>query len=94
MIKALSVFRTREDRQPTSEFVAACPCPDGLMQDGTQEGNEAYVISHRGARSRGYKRRERARARARERERERVPTCVRLCLSRLPRLPLCQRVST
>jgi hypothetical protein len=38
------------------------------MQDGTQEGNEAYVISHRGARSRGYKRRERARARARERE--------------------------
>jgi hypothetical protein len=36
------------------------------MQDGTQEGNEAYVILHRGARSRGYKRRERARARARE----------------------------
>jgi hypothetical protein len=34
----LSAFRTREDRQPTSEFVAACPCPDGLMQDGTQEG--------------------------------------------------------
>jgi hypothetical protein len=41
------------------------------MQDGTQEGNEAYVILHRGARSRGYKRCERARARARERERER-----------------------
>jgi hypothetical protein len=38
------------------------------MQDGTQEGDEAYIISHRGARSRGYKRRERARARARERE--------------------------
>jgi hypothetical protein len=38
------------------------------MQDGTQEGNEAYVILHRGARSRGYKRREGARARARERE--------------------------
>jgi hypothetical protein len=92
----LSAFRTREDRQPTSEFVAMYPCPDGLMQDGTQEGNEAYVISHRGARSRGYKRRERARARARqrERERERVPACVRLCLSRLPRLPLCQRVFT
>jgi hypothetical protein len=36
------------------------------MQDGTQEGNEDYVILHRGARSRGYKRRER------ERERERV----------------------
>jgi hypothetical protein len=34
----VSVFRTREVRQPTSEFVAACPCPDGLMQDGTQEG--------------------------------------------------------
>jgi hypothetical protein len=47
-----------------------CPCPDGLMQDGTQEGNEAYVISHRGARSRGYKRREGARARASEGERE------------------------
>jgi hypothetical protein len=31
----LSVFRTREDRQPTSEFVVACPCPDGLMKDGT-----------------------------------------------------------
>jgi hypothetical protein len=69
------MFRTREDRQPTSEFVAACPCPDGLMQDGTQEGNEAYVISHRGACSRGYKRCGRARARARERERESL--CVR-----------------
>jgi hypothetical protein len=34
----LSAFRTREDPQPTSEFVAACPCQDGLMQDGTQEG--------------------------------------------------------
>jgi hypothetical protein len=34
----LLAFRTREDRQPTSKFVAACPCPDGLMQDGTQEG--------------------------------------------------------
>jgi hypothetical protein len=73
----LSVFRTREDRQPTSKFVAACPCPDGLMQDGTQEGNVAYVFSHRGARSSGYKRRETARARARGRR----PT-----LSALPRL--------
>jgi hypothetical protein len=71
------VFRTRGDRQPTSKFVAACPCPDGLMQDGTQEGYVAYVISHRGARSRGYKRR----ARERGRERERVSAC---CLSRLP----------
>jgi hypothetical protein len=80
----LSVFRTREDRQPTSKFVTACPCPDGLMQDGTQEGNVAYVISHRGACSRGYKRCEGARARASEGERESVPAC---CLSRLPRLP-------
>jgi hypothetical protein len=37
------------------------------MQDGTQEENMAYVISHRGARSRGYKRHETARARARGR---------------------------
>jgi hypothetical protein len=87
----LSAFRTREVRQLTSEFVAACPCPDGLMQDGTQEGNEAYVILHWGARSRGCKHRERARARARERERERVPACIHLCLSRLPRHPLCRR---
>jgi hypothetical protein len=36
------------------------------MQDGTQEGNEAYVISHWGARSRGYKRRARERGRERE----------------------------
>jgi hypothetical protein len=59
----LLVFRTREDRQPTSELFVMCPCPDGLMQDGTQEGNEVYVILHRGARSRGYKRCERARER-------------------------------
>jgi hypothetical protein len=24
---------------PTSEFIAACPCPDGLAQDGTQGAN-------------------------------------------------------
>jgi hypothetical protein len=52
----VSAFRTRGDRQPTSKFVVVCPCPDGLMQDGTQEGNVACVISHRGACSRGYKR--------------------------------------
>jgi hypothetical protein len=23
---------------PTSKFVAACPCPDGLVRDGTQVG--------------------------------------------------------
>jgi hypothetical protein len=34
----LSVFWTRGDPQPTSEFYIACPCPDGLMQDETQEG--------------------------------------------------------
>jgi hypothetical protein len=33
----LSAFWTSEDSQPTSEFVAACPCPDGLMQDEIQE---------------------------------------------------------
>jgi hypothetical protein len=33
-----SVFWTRGDPQPTSEFYVACPCPDGLMQDETQEG--------------------------------------------------------
>jgi ferredoxin-like protein FixX len=51
------------------------------MQDRTQEGNEAYVILHRGARSRGYKRR--ARERGRERERER-PCCQRVCVSTCP----------
>jgi hypothetical protein len=39
--------------------------------------NEAYVILHRGARSRGYKRRERAKARAREREAP-LSTCLRV----------------
>jgi hypothetical protein len=34
----MSVFWTRGDPQPTSEFYAACPCLDGLMQDETQEG--------------------------------------------------------
>jgi hypothetical protein len=24
--------------EPTSEYIAACPCPDGLAQDGTQGG--------------------------------------------------------
>jgi hypothetical protein len=78
LFSSLSAFRTRKVHQPTSEFVVACPCPDGLMQDGTQEGNEAYVILHRGARSRVYKRHERARARERERE----SPCVR------PSLPI------
>jgi hypothetical protein len=30
---------------PTSEFIATCPCPDGLAQDGTQGGN---VLSRAG----------------------------------------------
>ena len=38
LARQLSAYRTREDPQPTNEFVAACPYPDGLMQDGTQEG--------------------------------------------------------
>jgi hypothetical protein len=33
----MSSFWTREDPQPTNEFDAACPYPDGLMQDETQE---------------------------------------------------------
>jgi hypothetical protein len=38
MIQVLSAFRTRgPSTGPTSEFCAVCPCPDGLMQDGTQE---------------------------------------------------------
>jgi hypothetical protein len=57
----LSAFWTREDPQPTSEFDAACPCPDGLMQDGTQEGGWGLCYLALGARSRGYKRRERER---------------------------------
>jgi hypothetical protein len=67
------------------------------MQDGTQEGNEAYVISHRGARSRGYKRRARergrARARERERERERESPCVSLSQRLSSTSPVWQRVS-
>jgi hypothetical protein len=31
LARLLSAFWTREDPQPASEFVAACPCPDGLM---------------------------------------------------------------
>jgi hypothetical protein len=34
--------------EPTSEFIAVCPCPDGLAQDGTQGGNAACIISPRG----------------------------------------------
>ena len=34
--------------EPTSEFIAACSCPDGLAQDGTQGGNASCIISQRG----------------------------------------------
>jgi hypothetical protein len=47
--------------EPTSEFIAACPCPDGLAQDGTQGGMWLVLSRTGGARSRGYKRRERER---------------------------------
>jgi hypothetical protein len=43
----------------TSEFIAACPCPDGLVQDGTQGGMRLVLSRTGGAHSRGYKRRER-----------------------------------
>jgi hypothetical protein len=62
-----------------------------------KRANEAYIISHRGARSRGYKRREGARARAREREREResLGASVSVSVSTYwvnvsPRLSLCE----
>jgi hypothetical protein len=34
-------------RKPTSKFVAVCPCPDGLAQDGTQ-GETRLVLSRVG----------------------------------------------
>jgi hypothetical protein len=43
----LSAFRTRGVRKPTSKFVAACPCLDGLAQDGTQ-GEMRPVLSRTG----------------------------------------------
>jgi hypothetical protein len=36
--KKMLAFWTHEDPQPTSKFDIVCPCPDGLMQDETQEG--------------------------------------------------------
>jgi hypothetical protein len=33
---------------PTSKFVAACPSPDGLAQEGTQGESAAHVIPHQG----------------------------------------------
>jgi hypothetical protein len=34
-------FRTQGVSGPTSEIVVACPCPDGLARDGTQEVGQA-----------------------------------------------------
>jgi hypothetical protein len=62
--------------EPTSEFIAVCPCPDGLAQDGTQGGMRLVLSRTGGARSRGYKRR--------ARERESLATVV---FSRAPSLP-------
>jgi hypothetical protein len=84
---------------PTSKFVAACPCPDGLVRDGTQGENKSCIILHQGARSSGYKRCDRARAgeRVGGRERERGSGPVRLLPSlcrastRLP--PFCSWTS-
>jgi hypothetical protein len=59
----MSAFWTRGVHKPTSKFVAACPCPDGLAQDGTQRGMRLVLSRAGGARSRGYKRRARARER-------------------------------
>jgi hypothetical protein len=50
--------------------------PEAARSRNKHGQNEAYVILHRGARSRGYKRREGARARARER----APLSTCLCL--------------
>jgi hypothetical protein len=34
--------------EPTSEFIVACPCPDGLVQDGTQGGMRLVLSRTRG----------------------------------------------
>jgi hypothetical protein len=41
----MSAFWTHEDPQPTSEFDAECPYPDGLMQDETREGGMRLILS-------------------------------------------------
>jgi hypothetical protein len=46
----LSAFRTRGVPGPTSEIVAACPCPDGLARDGTQEVGQALYYPAPGVR--------------------------------------------
>ena len=46
----VSAFRTRGVPGPTSEIVAACPCPDGLARDGTQEVGQALYYPAPGVR--------------------------------------------
>jgi hypothetical protein len=75
----VSVFWTREDPQPTSEFIAACPSPDGLMQDGTQEGGMMLILSCTGVLVVGVTSVARERERERERRRGFVPKVS--CLS-------------
>jgi hypothetical protein len=48
LIMKLSAFRTQGVPRPTSKFVDACPCPDGLARDGTQGRSVAHIISHQG----------------------------------------------
>jgi hypothetical protein len=56
--------------------------------------HKACIISHQGARSRGYKRRERARTRERAREREREgPTPLVFSRPFVVRLLVCARLS-
>jgi hypothetical protein len=66
----MSAFWIRGVPGPTSKFVAACPCPDGLAQDGTQGGMRVVLPSTWGVLVVGVT--SVARARAREREREPV----------------------
>jgi hypothetical protein len=72
----VSAFRTREDRQLTSEFIAACSYIDGLMQDGTQArggGGMRLILSCTGVLVVGVTNV----ARGRERERERGGSVLR-----------------
>jgi hypothetical protein len=60
------------------------PAQIGWCKMEHKREDEAYIILHQGARSRGYKRCERARARERERERERGFGLEVSCLSLPP----------
>jgi hypothetical protein len=74
--------------EPTSKFiVAACPSPDGLAREVTQQ--RGIVLSRTGgaARSRGYKRREREAERDREPVRQPVVPSARTLPSSDPTPP-------